>query len=113
MCLAIPGRVVRWIDGDPLEGSAEVEFGGIRRVCHMACCPTAAVGDFVIVHAGVAISIMDTAEADRVLDDLTIIAEGDSGDANRWMRTGDATTDELHTAFGESPGSAARGDASE
>lgn len=113
MCLAIPGRVVRWIDCDPLEGTAEVEFGGIRRVCHMACVPTATPGDFVIVHAGVAISVMDTVEADRLLDDLTTIAEGEPGDASPRLRAGEATTDPLHTAPGGPPGSAALGDASE
>ena len=70
MCLAIPGRVVAWINRDPLFASAEVEFEGVRRVCHMACVPEAQPGDFVIVHAGVAISRVDEAEALRTLQDL-------------------------------------------
>lgn len=70
MCLAIPGRVVRQIDADPISATAEVEFGAVRRVCHMACVPDAVPGDFVIVHAGVAISILDTDQADRLLTDL-------------------------------------------
>ena len=70
MCLAIPGRVVRWIDVDPISATAEVEFGAVSRVCHMACVPDAVPGDFVIVHAGVAISILDTDQADRLLTDL-------------------------------------------
>jgi hydrogenase expression/formation protein HypC len=77
MCLAIPGRVVRWVDTDPISGVAEVEFGGVRRECHMACVPEAAVGDFVIVHAGVALSIIDAAEADRVLAELASLPDDD------------------------------------
>lgn len=70
MCLAIPGRVIRRVDSDPISATAEVEFGAARRVCHMACVPEAVPGDFVIVHAGVAISILDTDQADRLLTDL-------------------------------------------
>lgn len=70
MCLAVPGKVVRWLDRDPLFARAEVEFAGVRRVCHMSCVPEAGEGEFVIVHAGVAISRVDQAEAERLLDDL-------------------------------------------
>ncbi len=70
MCLAVPGRVVRWIEVDPISAIAEVEFGAVHRICHMACVPDAVPGDFVIVHAGVAISILDTDQADRLLTDL-------------------------------------------
>jgi hydrogenase expression/formation protein HypC len=70
MCLAIPGKVVRWIDRDPLMALAEVEFAGIVRRCHLACVPEAREGDYVVVHAGVAIARLDVAEAERVLDEL-------------------------------------------
>lgn len=70
MCLALPGRIVRWLDQDPLFARAEVEFDGIRRICHMACVPEAREGDYVIVHAGVAISRVDEAAAQRTLRDL-------------------------------------------
>lgn len=75
MCLAVPGKIVRWIDRDPILASAEVEFGGVSRVCHMACVPDARVGDFVIVHAGIAISMIDRAQAERVLADLASLPE--------------------------------------
>jgi hydrogenase expression/formation protein HypC len=67
MCLGIPGRVVRWLDRDPILAQAEIEFGGVRRVCQMACVLEAVEGDYVIVHAGVAISRVDAAEAERTL----------------------------------------------
>ena len=70
MCLAVPGKIVQWLDREPLFARAEVEFAGVRRVCHMACVPEAEVGEFVIVHAGVAISRVDADEAQRILDEL-------------------------------------------
>lgn len=70
MCLGIPGRIVRWLDHDPLLAAAEIEFAGVRRVCQMACVPEAAEGDYVIVHAGVAISRIDPAAAQETLAQL-------------------------------------------
>jgi hydrogenase expression/formation protein HypC len=61
---------VRWVDTDPLLAVAEVEFGGVTRPCHMACVPEARVGDFVVVHAGVALALVDAEEAARVLAEL-------------------------------------------
>jgi hydrogenase expression/formation protein HypC len=75
MCLAIPGRVVAWIDRDPLFASAEVEFEGIRRRCHMACVPEVEPGDYVIVHAGIAISRVDEAAAHQALAELRACGE--------------------------------------
>ncbi len=77
MCLAIPGKVVRWLDRDPLFARAEIEFEGVRRVCHMACVTEAEVGEFVIVHAGVAISRIDAAEAQQILNELHALSEAD------------------------------------
>ncbi len=75
MCLGVPGRVVEWIDRDPLLARAQIEFDGVRRVCHLACVPEAEIGDYVIVHAGVAISRIDAAAAERLLDELRSIGE--------------------------------------
>ena len=55
MCLGVPGKVVRWLERTAPFESAEVEFAGVRKPIHMACVPDAALGDYVIVHAGVAI----------------------------------------------------------
>ena len=84
MCLGVPGKVVRWIERTGVLARAEVEFDGIRRSVHMACATEAAVGDFVIVHAGVAISRVDPLEAQRVFDELARLGddEGWSTDAN-------------------------------
>jgi hydrogenase expression/formation protein HypC len=79
MCLAIPGKVVRWIDRDPLFARAEIEFASIRREFHMACVQDAAVGDYVLVHAGIAIARIDPVEAQRVLDAFNRL-----GDDSAW-----------------------------
>jgi hydrogenase expression/formation protein HypC len=70
MCLGIPGEVVRWLEKDPLLARAEIRFGDLSRVCHMACVPDALVGDYVVVHAGIAISKIDPVEARRVFEEL-------------------------------------------
>ena len=81
MCLAVPGRVVRWIDRDPVFARAEIEFEGIRRECHMACVPDAAEGEFVIVHAGIAISRISADAARQTLADLASLKLAEDGDA--------------------------------
>lgn len=77
MCLGIPGKVVEWLDHDPVVGRALVEFDGVRRACHMACVPEAGEGDYVIVHAGVAISRVDPVEAKRVFQLLAHLEDDD------------------------------------
>jgi len=67
MCLAIPGRVSAWLDRDASGARASVEFGGVRREVCMACVPDAREGDYVLVHAGIAITIIDADEARRTL----------------------------------------------
>ena len=70
MCLAVPGLVVEWLDRDPPFSTATVEFAGVRRRVSMECVPEAAVGDYVLVHAGIAISRIDAEEAAQVLETL-------------------------------------------
>lgn len=70
MCLGIPGQVIEWLDRDPVFGRASIEFDGVRRICHMACVPDAEIGEFVVVHAGIAISRIDADAAERLLDEL-------------------------------------------
>lgn len=64
MCLAIPARVVELSsDGD----NAVVDLGGVRKEVSIALVPEARVGDYVIVHVGHAIGMLDIAEAERTL----------------------------------------------
>ncbi len=69
MCLAVPGRieVVEDPDGDPLFRRAEVTFGGVRQTVSLACTPEAVSGDWVLVHAGLAIAVIDEAAAAETL----------------------------------------------
>ncbi|WP_436714425.1 HypC/HybG/HupF family hydrogenase formation chaperone [Roseiconus lacunae] len=67
MCLGIPGQIVRWINHDPIFAKAEVQFAGVRREVHMACVPEAGVSQYVIVHAGIAICVVNEVEAEKTL----------------------------------------------
>ena len=67
MCLAVPGRIVR-IHEDRGLRMGEVDFGGvIRRVC-LSYVPEAVIGDYAVVHAGFAISLLDEQEAASTLE---------------------------------------------
>ena len=62
MCLAVPAKIIE-LQGD----FAFVDFGGVRRRVGTALVPQAVTGDFVLVHAGMAIEIIETEEAERTL----------------------------------------------
>ena len=82
MCLAIPGKVTRWIDRDPLMSRAVVDFDGVTREVHMTFANEANLGDFVMVHAGVAIGIIDAEQAAATMADLRSLNEILDGDQN-------------------------------
>lgn len=63
MCLAVPGQVLEIQGDDPLVRTARVNFAGIVKAVSLACAPEAKVGDYVLVHVGVAIGVVDEAEA--------------------------------------------------
>jgi hydrogenase expression/formation protein HypC len=77
VCLGIPGLLVQRDSGEAEIPSGLVEFAGIRRRVCLACAPEARPGDYVIVHAGVAISTLDPVEAARVLSYLEEIKENE------------------------------------
>jgi len=62
MCLAIPVRIIS-INGT----EAEVEIGSITRETSLMLTPEARVGDYVLLHAGYAINIIDQKEAEETL----------------------------------------------
>ncbi len=68
MCLAIPGRVIS-LEGD----RAKVDFGGVRREINISLVD-ASIGDYVIVHAGFAIELLDQGEAEKTLELIREIA---------------------------------------
>ena len=64
MCLAIPGKVVS-IESSNGQRVGRIEFGGIVRQASLDFVPEAEVGDYVMVHVGFAISLVDAEEAER------------------------------------------------
>lgn len=73
MCLAVPGKIVN-VDADPLR-MGKVDFSGIVKEVSLAYVPEAGIGDYVLVHAGFAISKVDEAEAGEVLGYLRQLAQ--------------------------------------
>ncbi len=70
MCLAIPGKITSISDDDPLMRIGNVSFGGIIKEVNLAYVPEAKVDNYVIVHVGFAISVLNEEEAHRVFDTL-------------------------------------------
>ncbi len=70
MCLAVPGQIVSIAGDEPFTRMGKVSFGGILKEVSLACVPEAKVGDYVIVHVGMALSIVDEAEANLTLEYL-------------------------------------------
>ncbi|MFA6318085.1 MAG: HypC/HybG/HupF family hydrogenase formation chaperone [Elusimicrobiota bacterium] len=69
MCLAVPGRILSIQEGsDPLARTGRVSFGGAVKEACLAYVPEAKVGDYVIVHVGFALSVLDEEEAARTLE---------------------------------------------
>lgn len=75
MCLAIPGKIASLENSDPVLRSGRVDFGGIVKLVNLACVPEASVGDYVLVHAGMAISTVDEEEAQQVFQYLRQMGE--------------------------------------
>jgi hydrogenase expression/formation protein HypC len=70
MCLAIPA-LVKTIDGQ----QAEVDIDGVSREVSLQLTPEAKEGDYVLLHTGYAISIIDAAEAEETLKLLKEMSE--------------------------------------
>jgi len=63
MCLALPARILEILDAQ----SAVVELGGVRQTISVALVPEAQTGDYVIVHVGHALGVLDVEEAQATL----------------------------------------------
>jgi hydrogenase expression/formation protein HypC len=75
MCLAIPGKVESITGDEPLTRLAKINFGGVLKEASLAYVPEAKPGDYVIVHVGFALSIVDEIEARKVFEYLKEIDE--------------------------------------
>ncbi|RMH69886.1 MAG: HypC/HybG/HupF family hydrogenase formation chaperone [Gemmatimonadetes bacterium] len=76
MCLAVPGKITTIQDtGDPLLRTGKVSFGGIQKEVNLAYVPEAKIGDYVLVHVGFALNVVDEAEANQVFEYLREMGE--------------------------------------
>ncbi len=69
MCLAVPGKILS-IQGEDLMRSGRINFSGVIKEVNLAYLPEAQIGDYAIIHAGVAIATVDPEEAEQTLQDL-------------------------------------------
>lgn len=83
MCLAVPGRLTSISAGDPLTRTGTVDFGGTSMTVNLAFVPDAAVDDYVLVHAGIAIGTINKEEAMRVMEYLAEISQSTAEDSRR------------------------------
>ncbi len=72
MCLGVPGQLVEVFQRDELP-MGRVDFGGVRKEICLAYTPEAAVGDYVLVHVGFALSVIDAQEAQEIFSYLEAI----------------------------------------
>ncbi len=78
MCLAIPGKVISLEKADDqIMALGKVEIGGIKKEINFAMVPEAKIGDYVLIHVGLAISIIDEVEAQSTLKFLEGMGELD------------------------------------
>jgi hydrogenase expression/formation protein HypC len=77
MCLALPARIVA-LDG---ADRATVDLSGVRKAISVELTPEVAVGDYVIVHVGHAIGVIDAEEAERTLALFAEMAQAAEGPA--------------------------------
>lgn len=73
MCLAVPGQIISLNETLPTERLGRVSFGGVTKEVSLAFTPEAEVGDYVIVHAGFAISQIDEEEAQVALTEFAAL----------------------------------------
>ncbi len=86
MCLAVPGRIASLTGEDPITRTGKIDFGGVLKEVSLAYVPEANLGDYVIVHAGFALSRVDEAEAQEVFEYLRKMQELDD------LNPGDSST---------------------
>ncbi|MFZ5639347.1 MAG: HypC/HybG/HupF family hydrogenase formation chaperone [Bacillota bacterium] len=78
MCLAVPGKIVRILN----ELAARVDLAGVEREVSLELVPEAREGDYVLVHAGFAIQVIDEEEAQKSLELFKELMELEEGTRN-------------------------------
>ncbi len=67
MCLAVPGQVREIVGDDALTRIGKIAFAGVVKEASLMLLPEVTIGDWVLVHAGVAITRLDESEAQRTM----------------------------------------------
>jgi hydrogenase expression/formation protein HypC len=75
VCLAVPGRIVSVAGEAPLGRVGRVDFGGIVKEVSLDFVPEACDGDYVLVHVGFALAVIDEREAIQVFELLREMGE--------------------------------------
>ena len=110
MCLAIPGKILTVQGTDPLWREGRVDFSGVVKAVNLACVPEAGIGSFVLVHAGMAISVVDEEEAEAMLEHFRQIGEATAPEADDGFRANPAASPALNAAgAGSEPGAFEQG----
>ncbi len=78
MCLSIPGKLIEIVaELDPTFRIGKVDFEGIKKDVNLAMVPEAKIGDYVLVHVGAAISIINEEQAKETFDLIKQMGEMD------------------------------------
>ncbi len=86
MCLAIPGKILSITNQlDETFRFGKVSFGGINKEVNLCMVPEANIGDYVLVHVGVAMSVVDEEEAQKVFSYLKEMGEVEELEVNDRM----------------------------
>lgn len=76
MCLAIPGKIVSVEEAEDITlRRGKVDFGGVQKEICLSFTPEAKQGDYVLVHVGFALSVVDEDEAQQIFRDLEAMEE--------------------------------------
>ncbi len=87
MCLSIPGKLIEIVaELDPTFRIGKVDFEGIKKDVNLAMVPEANVGDYVLVHVGAAISVVDEQEAKETFAILMQMGETDDLNMTEWTK---------------------------
>lgn len=81
MCLALPGKLVAISTLDPLFRMGTADFGGVTREVNLTCVPEAQIGDYVVVHVGMALGVLREEEALAIREDLRKLLPEETQDA--------------------------------
>ncbi len=78
MCLAVPGKVISITGDDPVFRTGRVDFGGVIKDVNLCYVPEVKIGDYVVIHVGFALNIIDEDEAQKVFQYLREMDEADA-----------------------------------